>query len=208
MIKITNPTTAITDLLRPGFLGRMGRAGDVDDFSADLDTVTSDSDSGLKAMALSPARPGNSGPASCQSAHPSRQTSESADTRPSATQRRTTSPRAGPYWPPAGGRTYQTDSGDPSTGSCSTKSDFSSDLGRTSAETGFSDFAAVRIAELLRRREIPDVPISAADPGLIFGEPRGISLSGGMRKRASQCGQMPRFPAKKSLTFNRCPFGQ
>jgi len=41
-----------------------------------------------------------------------------------------------------------------------------------------------------------------------FGEPFGISLFGGMRNRTSQWGQIPRFPAKKSLTFSRCPLGQ
>jgi len=46
-----------------------------------------------------------------QSVQPSRHTSESVPTRPSVIQRRMISPRAGPYCPPADGRTYQTASG-------------------------------------------------------------------------------------------------
>src|SRR5262245_24516245 len=46
-------------------------------------------------------------PAACQSVQPSRQTSESLLTRPSSSHFRITSPLAGPYWPPLGGRTYQ-----------------------------------------------------------------------------------------------------
>src|SRR4051795_5660804 len=52
-------------------------------------------------------RTGKSLPAFCQSVQPSRQTSESLLTRPSAIHLRMISPRAGPYWPPVGGRTYQ-----------------------------------------------------------------------------------------------------
>src|SRR5437867_11980130 len=50
---------------------------------------------------------GKSLPAFCQSVQPSRQTSESLLTRPSEIHLRMMSPRAGPYWPPLGGRTYQ-----------------------------------------------------------------------------------------------------
>ncbi len=52
---------------------------------------------------------GNTLPAACQSRQPSRQTSESAATRPSASQVRMTSGAAGPNCPPDAGRTYQTD---------------------------------------------------------------------------------------------------
>lgn len=50
---------------------------------------------------------GNTLLACSQSVQPSRQTSESALTRPSPIHLRITSPRAGPYCPPEGGRTYQ-----------------------------------------------------------------------------------------------------
>src|SRR5690349_1178353 len=50
---------------------------------------------------------GKSLPAFCQSVQPSRQTSESLLTRPSESHLRIMSPRAGPYCPPVGGRTYQ-----------------------------------------------------------------------------------------------------
>src|SRR6476619_4443004 len=52
-------------------------------------------------------RAGKSLAAVCQSVQPSRQTSESLLTRPSEIHFRMMSPRAGPYWPPVGGRTYQ-----------------------------------------------------------------------------------------------------
>src|SRR5436309_9823153 len=61
---------------------------------------------------------GNSLPAFCQSVHPSRQTSEWLLTRPSAIHLRMMSPRAGPYWPPLGGRTYQIAAGASKMGSC------------------------------------------------------------------------------------------
>ena len=51
-------------------------------------------------------------------------------------------------------------------------------------------------------------PAAACESGLIFGEPRGISLSGGMRNRAEQCGQIPRLLAKNDFTCKRWPFGQ
>src|SRR5688572_8948500 len=54
-----------------------------------------------------------------QSGHPSRQTKESALTRPSAIHLRITSPAAGPYCPPAGGRTYHTAWGASAIGSTS-----------------------------------------------------------------------------------------
>lgn len=60
---------------------------------------------------------GKMGPADFQSAHPSRQTSESALTRPSEIHLRMISPLAGPNWPPDGGRTYQTEFGDSAIGS-------------------------------------------------------------------------------------------
>ena len=60
---------------------------------------------------------GNSLPAFCQSVHPSRHTSESLLTRPSDSHLRMTSPRAGPYWPPVGGRTYQIAAGASAIGS-------------------------------------------------------------------------------------------
>src|SRR2546430_14782552 len=62
---------------------------------------------------------GKSLPAFCQSVQPSRQTSESLLTRPSAIHRRVISPRAGPYWPPLGGRTYQMAAGASAIGSSS-----------------------------------------------------------------------------------------
>ena len=60
---------------------------------------------------------GNTLPASCQSRQPSRQTSESALTRPSVSQVRIRSPEAGPNCPPDGGRTYQIISGASAIGS-------------------------------------------------------------------------------------------
>lgn len=62
-------------------------------------------------------RLGKIGPAAFQSAQPSRHTSESALTRPSAIHLRMISPLAGPNWPPEGGRTYQTELGASAIGS-------------------------------------------------------------------------------------------
>src|SRR5262245_29866732 len=59
------------------------------------------------AAVVAPSSDGKSLPADCQSVHPSRHTSESLLTRPSTIHCRMMSPRAGPYWPPLGGRTYQ-----------------------------------------------------------------------------------------------------
>src|SRR6187431_1495136 len=53
-----------------------------------------------------------------QSPQPSRQTSESAVTRPSPIHLRIVSPGAGPNCPPEGGRTYQTAFGASAMGSC------------------------------------------------------------------------------------------
>jgi hypothetical protein len=60
---------------------------------------------------------GNTGPAVFQSGQPSRHTSESALTRPSAIHLRIISPLAGPNCPPEGGRTYHTEFGASAIGS-------------------------------------------------------------------------------------------
>src|SRR6185295_16424210 len=62
-------------------------------------------------------RLGKSCPAVCQSVQPSRHTSESLLTRPSESHFRITSPLAGPYCPPLGGRTYQMAAGASAIGS-------------------------------------------------------------------------------------------
>jgi hypothetical protein len=41
-----------------------------------------------------------------------------------------------------------------------------------------------------------------------FSETGGTSPAAGMTNRAPQAGQMPRLPAKLSLTLSLCPFGQ
>src|SRR5262249_9561237 len=60
---------------------------------------------------------GENFPAGCQSVQPSRPTSESLLTRPSSSHLRITSPLAGPYCPPLGGRTYQIAAGASAIGS-------------------------------------------------------------------------------------------
>jgi hypothetical protein len=60
---------------------------------------------------------GNTCEAVRQSSQPSRQTSESELARPSVIHLRIMSPRAGPYCPPDGGRTYQIACGASSMGS-------------------------------------------------------------------------------------------
>src|SRR5262245_13153569 len=83
---------------------------------------------------------GKSAPASRQSVQPSRQTSESLLMRPSAIHLRITSPRAGPYCPPLGGRTYHTAFGASAIGSAGVAG------GEAGAVVGGAIVAAVGLA--------------------------------------------------------------
>src|SRR4051794_32916527 len=100
---ITIPIPWAVEALRAGRIGRRGvstTTGAIPPTAGDF-----------------PSMSGNVFNAERQSGHPSRHTRLSLVTRPSPIHLRITSPRAGPYWPPAGGRTYQIASGASAMGS-------------------------------------------------------------------------------------------
>src|SRR5262245_51709355 len=125
--------------------------------------------------------------------------------RPSVSQARIVSAFAGPYWPPEGGRTYQTAAG---------ASEMGSWAAAGGAGTGGIAGAATAVA-------VP-APLAATAVGIPAGAPeplvsmtlgasspapstslstRPASLTRGMRTLVPHLGQTPFLPARNALTF-------
>jgi hypothetical protein len=152
----------------------------------------------------------------------------------SSSQTWSTSEVAGPYWPPEGGRTYQTmfdaepngspaaeEAGDNSGDLKPTTSDPSGfDAGRSSSRVGNSMLSPGGASG---RSPSPSgepawagstrEPLGAAWPGdglagFLFFALGGRVLSMGICTLVPQRGQNPRLPARKDLTLSLCPLGQ
>src|SRR5262245_17857889 len=150
---------------------------------------------------------GKSLPAFCQSVHPSRHTSESLLTRPSEIHLRMMSPRAGPYWPPVGGRTYQMADGASAMGSSATAVPTADCGAGATATPGAAGAGATACAATA-----PEPLLFACSPCAASLSSRSLSRPGsltvGMRTLVPHLGQTPFLPARNDLTFNLCPLGQ
>lgn len=178
-----------------------------------------------------PARSGKIVEADFQSAQPSRHTSESPATRPSAIHRRMMSPAAGPNWLPDAGRTYHMAWGASEMGS------LANPVGATAAVTGAAATAWAAAGAAGRATAVagagpvgtargvaataagPPAGAAAASAGTAAAgvaavpsltvatvSPPSVALVfAGMRIFEPQWGHMPRLPAKNALTFSFFP---
>ena len=110
---------------------------------------------------------------------------------------------AGPYWPPATGRTYQEVVLSLSGTVPSVAGSSATDAPDANAFGAVEDSRGSRLPTGRSRAEGASVRESVRS----FSE-FGASVASGMRIFTPHSGQMPIFPAKKDLTLSRWPLGQ